>query len=211
MEKIVRAELQTDSRQGDFSRSSVREQRDALRDSHGSLGWSQIRDVWARWAPRPIWWVISIAAAGVVFLATKSPLFPGDEVLITRFQDLYNPIWHLAMIAVTDVGGGWVAMVAAGLLGVGYLLRRKFVVAASFFGVFTVTIIVPFIKDAVERQRPPDSLVEHWAHFSGASFPSGHTVLAAVFYGLLFYLAPYLVKEKKSYWRFESCQWSLCS
>ena len=48
------------------------------------------------------------------------------------------------------------------------------------------------IKYLVARERPENMIMEYW----GYSFPSGHSVFAILFYGLLVYLFWDIIKNK---------------
>ena len=52
------------------------------------------------------------------------------------------------------------------------------------FAIVGSKYIVWFIKNLVQRPRPPQALITE----SGFSFPSGHAFVAIVFYGFLLYL-----------------------
>ena len=75
--------------------------------------------------------------------------------------------------------------------------RRRFADGGSFAAVYSLTVIVPLLKLAVDRPRPEEPfVVPLWAS-SSASFPSGHSALAMLLWGLVFYLAPHLVDGRR--------------
>jgi undecaprenyl-diphosphatase len=86
------------------------------------------------------------------------------------------------------LGGVWVnwtvRIAALAVLAV----RRQFVQFAAFgLAILTSEILIGTLKAAYDRPRPPDSLIAT----SGASFPSGHAVAAAVTaVGLVLVLLP---------------------
>ena len=52
-----------------------------------------------------------------------------------------------------------------------------------------VRFVVPVLKEAIERPRPSEMLVEVSNQPGDFSFPSGHAFTAILVYGLIFYLA----------------------
>ena len=141
-----------------------------------------------------------VAAIVMCVAAVGGTTFPGDERLMRAFQSHDAPVWRAFMAGITDVGGGWVAMTVAGLLALSLFLRGRVIDALATAAIFSVTVVIPALKQAVERPRPSGTSVTLMTHFSGGSFPSGHAALAMIFCGVLFYLAPRLVGAGRRMW-----------
>jgi membrane-associated phospholipid phosphatase len=114
-------------------------------------------------------------------------------------QDADDAVWRLAgavrnepttavAVALSWLGGTWVnwPLRAAAILLLAW--RRHWLRLAAFaLAVLTSEILIGTIKAAVDRPRPPGSLIET----SGAAFPSGHAIATAVTaVGLVLVLAP---------------------
>jgi membrane-associated phospholipid phosphatase len=114
-------------------------------------------------------------------------------------QDADDAVWRLAgavrnepttavAVALSWLGGTWVnwPLRAAAILLLAW--RRHWLRLAAFaLAVLTSEILIGTIKAAVDRPRPPGSLIVT----SGAAFPSGHAIATAVTaVGLVLVLAP---------------------
>jgi membrane-associated phospholipid phosphatase len=123
-------------------------------------------------------------------------------------QDADDAVWRLAgavrnepttavAVALSWLGGAWVnwPLRAAAILLLAW--RRHWLRLAAFaLAVLTSEILIGTIKAAVDRPRPPGSLIET----SGAAFPSGHAIATAVTaVGLVLVLAP----PGRERWRWE--------
>jgi membrane-associated phospholipid phosphatase len=95
--------------------------------------------------------------------------------------------------------------IVLGLVGLAMVVRliclrswRALIFIASTVG---VTAIVSWpLKELVSRPRPTANLVEVMVGTQGLSFPSEHVALATVVCGLVFYLAPRLVRTPAVRW-----------
>lgn len=113
-----------------------------------------------------------------------------------------GPDWlKSAATDITALGGKYVIVLICGLVVVYLLIMRRFhsvaliVVATGGGAVFSQVL-----KTIFERERP--SLVGHFTHFGGASFPSGHAMVSAVVYLTLGTLMARLVAERWGKWYF---------
>jgi membrane-associated phospholipid phosphatase len=114
-------------------------------------------------------------------------------------QDLDDAVWRFAgavhnkpstavAIALSWLGSAWVnwplRVAASALLA----WRRHWLRLAAFgLAVLTSEVLIGTLKAAVNRPRPPDSLIAT----SAAAFPSGHAIASAVTaVGLVLVLAP---------------------
>lgn len=94
----------------------------------------------------------------------------------------------------TVIGNTSTLTVATIVLFIGLLFAKKFAYAFSTAGLMICANGYNWItKHAVERHRP---LVHHLVYADGYSFPSGHSVGSATFFGILIVLTILLVKSK---------------
>lgn len=95
------------------------------------------------------------------------------------------------------VGGVWCTWIIRGLVAAVLVRRRHWVHLTAFvLAVMTSEVLIGVLKSAFDRARPVGSLIAT----SGASFPSGHAIAAAVTaVGLVIVLVPAGPKR----WRWE--------
>ena len=95
------------------------------------------------------------------------------------------------------IGNTSTLTIATIVLFIGLLIAKKFSYAFFSAGLMICANGYNWItKPAVERHRP---LVHHLVFADGYSFPSGHSVGSATFFGILIILTILLVKNK--FWR----------
>jgi undecaprenyl-diphosphatase len=152
---------------------------------------------WNRLLPNSLLLITTLATSLCVLAATHLR-FPGDATLLALPQAIDNAAWHLMMLVVTEIGGGWVAMVMLAVLAPVLLLHRRYPEGLSFLGVFSLNALVPVLKGIINRPRPSGQIVDVLTHHGGSSFPSGHSILAMVFFGLLFYMIPHLTQDRRT-------------
>ncbi len=114
-------------------------------------------------------------------------------------QDVDDAVWRFAgaarndpatgvAVALSWLGGAWVnwPLRAAALVLLAW--RRHWLRLAAFaLAVLSSEVLIGSVKAAVDRPRPPGSLIET----TGAAFPSGHAIATAVTaVGLVLVLAP---------------------
>jgi undecaprenyl-diphosphatase len=126
-------------------------------------------------------------------LAWAFSTFPGDETALRSFQGLHLDWLDTAALAATSLGGAKVAAVLMALVVVSmYLLRRR--VDALIVLLSAIPMTAGFLlKEVVGRARP-----EYFLMGSGPStlsFPSGHSLFAMLFGGLLIFLVGDLVQS----------------
>ena len=119
------------------------------------------------------------------------PTFPGDEEAIVRLQALRTGWLDNAALAFANMGLIWVfvpvtvVLIACLMLAERYADMAMVVAGGLFLGVGNV------LKYVVDRPRPDYQLI---VIDSNLSFPSGHTLLAVIFGGVLIYLIGLWVK-----------------
>lgn len=103
---------------------------------------------------------------------------PGDETALRLADDLRSAWLDDLAEVVTFLGSGWfvfpLAAVTAGVLAG---LRRWVEMVVLAVGMVAIFLGVDLIKDATDRPRPPDGLVEA----GGSSFPSGHAAYSTIY------------------------------
>jgi membrane-associated phospholipid phosphatase len=142
-----------------------------------------------------------VAAAVVTLLyvlPTTRPSVQAMDDAVWRFAgDVENDPATAVAVALSWLGSGlvnWPLRIAALLL---LAWRRHWLRLAAFgLAVLTSELLIGSMKAAIDRPRPPGSLIET----SGASFPSGHAIATAVTaVGLVLVLAP----PGRKRWRWE--------
>jgi len=128
-------------------------------------------------------WLFALLADEVVEGGTKA--FDQKLLLAFRHGDTHEllgpPAVQEAARDITSLGGvavlTLVTVIAAGFLALDGKRHMAFFVLGSVLGGETIGTI---LKDLFQRPRP--DLVPFSAYASGASFPSGHTLMSAVTY-----------------------------
>jgi membrane-associated phospholipid phosphatase len=131
----------------------------------------------------------AVAVGLLVSLPATRPAVQAVDDAVWRFAGaMHNDPTTGVSIALSWLGGAWInwpLRVAAALL---LAWRRHWSRLAAFtLAVLTSEVLIGTVKAAVGRPRPPGSLMET----TGAAFPSGHAIAAAVTaVGLVLVLAP---------------------
>ena len=142
-----------------------------------------------------------VGAAVVTLLYVLPATRPGVQAMddaVWRFaRSVENPPATAVAMVLSLLGSGavnWPLRILAMLL---LAWRRHWMRLAAFaLAVITSELLIGWMKAAVDRPRPPDSLIAT----TGAAFPSGHAIATAVTaVGLVLVLAPPGPKR----WRWE--------
>jgi membrane-associated phospholipid phosphatase len=137
----------------------------------------------------PVWLALVAGSIALTALATTNDTLPGDLDLLRRIQDFPVPGLSLSrfirLITATQVVLGLGAVLAVVL----WLLRRRRLAFLLALGLIILPFLQTGLKEIVDRPRPPADLVDIRAGFSSDSFPAGHVMSGAFFYGFLFYLS----------------------
>ena len=145
--------------------------------------------------------VLLVGAASVTALyvlpATR-PAVQGVDDAVWRFAGaVRNAPTTAIAVAMSWLGSAWVNWPLR-ILALALLAWRRHWLRLAAFGlaVLTSEVLIGTVKAAVDRPRPPGSLIAT----TGASFPSGHAVASAVTaVGLVLVLAP----PGRARWRWE--------
>lgn len=116
------------------------------------------------------------------------PLFT-DQALLDLAKQIHTEQGHTALVAITMLGDPNLLYFCAGLFSLYLIIKRQYAGIVLIAAVTALSYtLVTSLKDAFELARP-DLLV---TAFPGHSFPSGHTVGATVYFGLI---ASFLAQE----------------
>lgn len=127
----------------------------------------------------------------VFLLAWAFSTFPGDETALRGFQDSRSGWLDAAARAATSLGGAKAAAaLMAGVMVAMYLLRRRVDCLIVLLSAVPMTAGF-FLKEVIGRARPEYFLIG--SEPSTPSFPSGHSLFAMLFGGLLIILVGDLV------------------
>ena len=134
-----------------------------------------------------------LVTVAIFLLAWAFPTFPGDRGALQGFQDNQSGWLDTAALAVTSLGG-WAAAIVmmAGMILYFAISRRRIDALIILFS--GAPVLAGFLlKEVVGRARP-EYLITGSAP-STMSFPSGHSLFAMVFGGLLIVLVGELVES----------------
>jgi membrane-associated phospholipid phosphatase len=140
----------------------------------------------------------SLVVGALYLLPATHPEVQAVDDAVWRFAGgVENPPTTAVAVVLSWLGSGmvnWPLRVAALIL---LAWRRHWLRLAAFaLAVITSEVLIGTLKAAIDRPRPPGSLIEA----SGAAFPSGHAIATAVTaVGLVLVLAP----PGKQRWRWE--------
>ncbi|MFS0560074.1 phosphatase PAP2 family protein [Terribacillus sp. 179-K 1B1 HS] len=140
---------------------------------------------------------IIIAAAFTIDVAFHpDPLL--DQWTAPFAQSLQGTIWFDASRWITEFGSSTVLTILALLFGLFLALKKRDLIGAGI--VFTATALGYqfnfLIKGLVERERPAIlALVDG----EGFSFPSGHSMMSFITYGIILYFLWHFLKNSQRY------------
>lgn len=150
----------------------------------------------------PSVWAMVLAAAIFAFLAYQVVTTGGSTI----DAPVYNAVAKLICPALTAVVkvithmGGTVALVAVSVI-TGIVFWKKWGWQTALISPVNLLVASNFsnkiVKNIVQRPRPA---LEHLVEQSGYSFPSGHSLSAMVFYGLIAIILFNRLGGKKRYW-----------
>jgi len=124
-------------------------------------------------------------ASGVLAAATEPIDFALLRALRTDVSDPVGPVWLTdAVLNFSALGSTAVTVLIISVVALFLLLDRRPRQAMLVVGVATAASIgLRLLKLSIGRERP--TIVEHIEVVGGLSFPSGHTLIAAVLYPTL--------------------------
>ena len=130
------------------------------------------------------------------FVEDTKNVTPFDRDLLSFMNRHRNPILTQVAIILAHLGSPTVVVGIAFVAAIAGLFWRKVRGAAWTLPIAVIGagLIIQGVKMMMRRPRP--SLYTPLLHEGGFSFPSGHSLIAMVVYGLLGYFALHLVKNK---------------
>ena len=139
-----------------------------------------------------------IVAVALSFGAAAWDYFAGDLFLALAVQDIRFSQWHSVMEVVSSIVKALPMAIGAAIVFCWLVWKRK---RSEYLTVGIALISLglnPLLKLLIERPRPTEDLVSVLGHYSGLSFPSGHAFTSMLMFGLLFYLAPLILKWQRA-------------
>ncbi|MCH8090004.1 MAG: phosphatase PAP2 family protein [Chloroflexi bacterium] len=127
-----------------------------------------------------------VAAIGLSISAHQYQRFPGDLPIAEWVQSLSIPLLGGFLDGVSFLGNSLpAAVMTTAVVVLLWVLRHR--ADAAYMALITAgsTPLNWFVKELVDRSRPVEILMKAPKDLSSNSFPSGHTVFASVFFGLL--------------------------
>ena len=125
-------------------------------------------------------------------LKTGTWLF--DEPINTFINKFFNPILTTFCLILARIGGrAGTAILTIVLCIISTIkFKNKKMAIIIVINIFLIGLFNHFIKEYVQRLRPEYRMMD----VAGYSFPSGHSMVSAAFYGFLIYLIYKNVKNK---------------
>jgi undecaprenyl-diphosphatase len=146
--------------------------------------------------------IIVILVSGIVFASLAEDLV-NKETLST--MDPFFGTWLVAhttvpgdhvFTTITFLGNALVISAGTGLIGFWYARQRNWKKLILLFSAVAGGALLNLVlKNIFQRTRP--AIPGAYMVDTGFSFPSGHTMISLVFYGMVAYLALSYVKNKK--------------
>jgi membrane-associated phospholipid phosphatase len=129
-------------------------------------------------------WIFLGIAEGVL---TNEGIVAADDWASVHVLYFRSSFTNVIMISATQLGGV-VFVNSAGSLIAGYLLAKGHPDKAAGFAAAVLggQLLNFLLKVIIQRQRPAG--ITALIHASGWSFPSGHAMMSAAFYGMIAYL-----------------------
>ena len=138
------------------------------------------------------------ALAGFIVLAAfaeEQTRFAGDLWISQHAQRIHSPLFAGSIDLAEAIASApyVVALIAGPMILLWYFNRRR--EALLMLAVPLGWSVNAVVKVLVDRPRPSELLVNVTSHPSDASFPSGHVIVAALAFGLIFYVATVLIRH----------------
>lgn len=134
----------------------------------------------------------------IIFLEIIEDVFEKETMEIDLFiyklvvQNMRNDVLTSIFKVITNFGGAYFLVAVASFLAV-YIKDKKIAFSIPI-NLIIITVLNILLKNIVERPRPEGyRLITE----TGYSFPSGHSMVSAAFYGLIIYFIWKNVKNKK--------------
>lgn len=124
----------------------------------------------------------------MALLAASSETFAGDIWAARQLQSVESDVFATPLNWTEDLAQSPLVMIVAGAAALTFLVAGRLEAAALMLGTQAASVVVPLLKETIERPRPSPDLVNVSSAAADFSFPSGHSFSAILVFGLLFYL-----------------------
>lgn len=142
-------------------------------------------------------WLLGVLATAALAVYSAAHGAPSWEATMVRFlQELPLPGLHEMSLALTAAGREPLAVLlpAAAIAGLWAFGHRR--LGAFLFLAALARVLSGVVKALVDRPRPSEGLVDVSYYLDGPSFPSGHVLGTALFFGFLCYASFYLFPQR---------------
>jgi undecaprenyl-diphosphatase len=137
-----------------------------------------------------------IAGAGLLSLTAAGNGTLGGDVAITRWVQRIVFPGSGQMTALANWAGGGLDLTVIAVACVLLLaVARRFQAASLILAAMLLQGVNPLLKAIADSPRPTPDLVRVTEQAAGAGFPSGHVMGTTLFYGVIIYLAPTLIRS----------------
>ncbi len=147
-----------------------------------------------------LWLAVAFAFVVLAVLAAVYDRFPADERIAHAIQDVDVPAFGGFLEFVNLLGDAWISIPLTLAMAALLVVTRSQAEGVLVLLTFLPRLLSSLLKTLVERPRPSSDLIDVTDTASGSSFPSGHTVGTAAFYGLVFFLIPIVVPWRPLRW-----------
>lgn len=141
------------------------------------------------------WFILSVVISVILTLVViyVPNVRDFDLIVLHSAQKLFSPYPEIIPFVLNEIGKNYYVwpLITAGSV----LVSHKMYVKAFLLVFFTelAHILTDFIKDIICRERPCGNA------YPGFSFPSGHSITAMCFYGILIYL---VIRHVSGFWKY---------
>ena len=116
-----------------------------------------------------------------------------DGVVNNYFQNNYSESWKGFFEIIAEIWDKWGVMILGVLFSIYFYIKKYFAKLVTLLTSMTLWVASSIlIKYLIARERPENMIIEYGEY----SFPSGHSVFAVLFYGLLVYLFWNIIKNE---------------
>lgn len=116
-----------------------------------------------------------------------------DKIIYNTIYSTNSEIMNVVMITITNFSSALILILIS--IASYFILNNKKIAQHIMLNLAMAFVLNNILKEIFARERPKH--VMHLVQENGYSFPSGHTMVGAAFYGLIIYLIYKNVKDKK--------------
>jgi undecaprenyl-diphosphatase len=130
---------------------------------------------------------------GLSYAAYKFPVFPFDQALYDELHEETSPLFSILMQAVSSLGNMPASLVLSIMAMAIFAIRSQWQEAIFIFVAAASSVLLAFVLKALIHRSRPFPIAENATgiiqRINQYSYPSGHVVFFAVFFGFFAYLA----------------------